>query len=220
MFKRKCPNCEKKVSRNFDFCPYCSIPLKDKKDYGLLGKHDGLENGFERIMSKPLGISDSIIDKMLGGAMRMLRKELEEMSRETVRTRPARKTKFQLYINGRKIPISEDMYENSPQQNTKRQRLRENKKSEISEETIAKAANLPRKETQTRLTRTANKIIYELNAPGLESLDNILINKLEESLEIKIYTNKAVYYKNLPIKLPLARYYTKEQKLFLEFKAQ
>ena len=28
MLKKKCPHCEKKIERKFNFCPYCGFPFK------------------------------------------------------------------------------------------------------------------------------------------------------------------------------------------------
>ena len=90
---------------------------------------------------------------------------------------------------------------------------------QVSEETFKKSTKLPRKEPKSKLTRLKDKIVYELEIPGLNSLDKVLINKLENSIEIKAFTDKAVYIKTLPAKLPLIQYSINNGKLFLEFKA-
>jgi len=90
----------------------------------------------------------------------------------------------------------------------------------VSEETLKKSVKLPRKEAKTKLMRTAERVIYELNTPGIESLNNVLVNKLENSIEIKAYTDNAVYFKTLSIKLPLMQYSIKDDKLVFEFKVQ
>jgi hypothetical protein len=46
MFKKKCSRCERKLERDFLFCPYCSNDLRmekkieESRDYGFLGKDD------------------------------------------------------------------------------------------------------------------------------------------------------------------------------------
>ena len=47
MFGKKCPKCNERVNKNYDFCPSCGTNLdspQDKMDYGLLGKNDNIEN--------------------------------------------------------------------------------------------------------------------------------------------------------------------------------
>lgn len=230
MFKRKCSHCNKKVDRSFEYCPHCGKSFAKKEDYGLLGKNDNIEDEFDQMFNNSFTskFGGSILDKMLASAMKMLEKEVKQLKNEEdklekLKSDPRIQSNFQLYINGKKIPIPENfskeqMIEQASNNSTQEQ----NKKSQprVSEETIKKSIKLPRKQTKTKLTRLKDKIIYELETPGLESLDKVLINRLENSIEIRIYTDKAVYYKNLPVKLPLVKYYTKEEKLFLEFKAQ
>ena len=43
MFKKKCSNCNKKIEKSYDFCPYCGKNFKSKyddEDFGFLGKND------------------------------------------------------------------------------------------------------------------------------------------------------------------------------------
>ena len=89
-----------------------------------------------------------------------------------------------------------------------------------SAEVIKKSAKLPRKEAKTKLTREDNKIIYEIESPGVDSFENVLINKLEDSFEVRTFAKDKVFYKNIPIKLPLIKAYFGEGKLFLEFQAK
>ena len=73
MFKKlKCPRCESKVSKGFEFCPYCGLNLigKEREDYGFLGKNDldiQLPRGFNMLL-KPL--------------MKELNKQMVELDRE------------------------------------------------------------------------------------------------------------------------------------------
>jgi len=220
--KRNCKNCNKKVEKDFDFCPYCGKTIING-DYGLLGKSDesDLNNIFEENLQKNFG--GSILDKMLSNAMKMLQKEINQLNIEEKNLKNIEKdhnlnssipkTRFQIYINGKKIPINSEIQ----QYNLKKQEG-QNKPLKISEELIKNSVKLPRKEAKTKLIRLKDKVIYELKTPGLNSLEEVLINRLEQSLEIKVYTNKAGYHNNLAVKLPLTKYYTKEEKLFLEFK--
>ena len=226
--KKKCVHCNRKVEKNFEYCPYCAQSL-NKKDYGLLGKNDDADFG-NLLSGNPNGLlGGSFMEKMMSSAFKMIEKEMQKTA---VRENENRKTKinsnlhtnFELFINGKKVNVPGNIagiqIEEMPKE------FSENKKSNtkskiprVSEETMQKSVKLPRREAKTHLTRTSDKVIYEIETPGLVSLNHVLVNKLESSIEIKAYTEKVVYFKTLPVKLPLISYSLKEDKLILEFKA-
>lgn len=221
MFRKKCKRCNSAVSKSFEFCPRCGQNLRgnkkfDKKDYGMLGKDDEFDNMFQEPMP---GFGNSMLNKMLAKATRMLEKEIENMHKLESKNNPRIRSRrnFQLYINGKRVNIPEMENMQTIPQNIKASPNNRAKFPIPSEETIKKAAGLPRKEAQTSLKRLANKIIYELDAPGVRSISKILINKTEDGIEVRIFTRNAVLCKNIAIKLPLIAYYLKKQKLFLEF---
>lgn len=227
MFNKKCSNCEKKIQRDFDFCPYCGNPIKNKEDYGLLGKTDEISMNNEA--RAPKSMNNHLLDRLIGSAfstaIKMVEREMKNTEKQEI------PNNLQLYINGKKINLANPI--NNIQQAPKKQEDKEieqefdeegnpvkiiKKVPKISEETLKKSVSLPRKEAKTKLTRLKDKIIYELDTPGINSINNVVINKLEQSLEVKVYTEKAVFIKNIQIKLPLISYSIKSDKLFLEFK--
>jgi len=234
MFKKRCSHCNKKVERSFDFCPYCANPLKDmKKEYGLLGRGDETE-----LTENPADIptkNQSFMDKLMGtaisSAMKMFEKELKQMDSQEKKlnqNQPLIDPNLQLFINGQRIPLpnqlnsrkglieNPNMQEDGDLEEGKTKILK--KAPKISEETIKKSAKLPRKEARTKLTRLRDRVVYELETPGINSLNNVIVNQLENSIEVKAYTEQAVYIKTLKVKLPLISYSIKENRLFLEFK--
>ena len=223
MFKKRCPSCEKKVESKFDFCPYCGLPIKDPKNYGLLGKTDNINELAKFMQPKADMGSGSMIEKLLGNAFKMLEREIRSIDTEESKLRPTQnniplKTNLQLYINGKKVDFPEFQERidtnNQAQQEQKKQML-----PEISKELLEKSLKLPRKEAKSKVTRHKEKLVYELDTPGLKTVGNVLVNKLENAIEIKAYTDKIVFFKTLPIKFPLIQYSLSEGKLFLEFKA-
>jgi hypothetical protein len=216
----------------------------------MLGRTDEIsefENAFSANPSMSGAINGSFFEKMLGGAMKMVEKEMKKMNEEQTRLNkemnmqnnnnnnlsPNMKTNFELYINGKKVNLPGNIaglqIEEMPGSGgalgvnpAHAKHLQKQKMPKISEETLEKSKTLPRKQAKTRLSRTANRVIYELETPGIQSLNNVLISKMENSLEIRAYTEKAVYLKTLPGKLPLMQYSINpaEGKLILEFKAQ
>ncbi len=246
--KSKCYNCSKEIESKFEFCPYCAAPQEKNEDYGILGKTDDLNELDDVIKhsfaSPPAGksLGDTMFNKILSNAVKMLSQEFQkiEKSKFEPKENPSRmpkmpsnsKTNFELYINGKKIPIERNIAGISispmPMQQIERigsqKTAKKAKKSRagISNSTIKLAAKLPRTEAKAELKRTANQVIYELKTPGLKSIKDVLISKLENSIEIKAFTKDAVYFKTLPIKLPLTKYFLspEEEKLVLEFKTQ
>lgn len=89
---------------------------------------------------------------------------------------------------------------------------------ELSEKEYEKLAKLPREEPETKVRRLTDKIIYDIHLPGVKSLKNITVNKLENSIEIKAISKDRAYFKLIPISLPLVRYYLRNESLFLELK--
>jgi len=224
MFGKKCSQCGRRIRSSFLFCPFCgnsSIDrAKEERDYGMLGRNDF--NQPQRPVQNNQGFppSNSIMDKMISGVignmMKMVEKEMQSnMKRETpnIKNNP----NFQLFINGKKINIPNMGEEIVEQKKQKKEKINFPMPSA---ELIKKSAKLPRKEAKTKLTREDDKIIYEMESPGVNSFENVLINKLEDSFEVKTFAKDRVFFKNIPIKLPLIKAYFGEGKLFLEFQAK
>jgi len=195
--KKLCKNCEKKIDKNYDFCPYCG---KSLEDWGMLGKNDSLENepSFNSILR---GINGGMLGKMLNSAMKMLEKE---MQKEMQRTKP--KTNVQLFINGKKINLNDNQ-------------IKEKRKQEIppsfSKEKLKKISSLPKKEPKTNIRRFSDKVVYEIDMPGVKSIKDISIIKLENSIEIKALAKNKYYSKLIPINLPIINYEFAKGKLIL-----
>ena len=77
-------------------------------------------------------------------------------------------------------------------------------------------AELPKKEPKTILKRLGDKIIYEIEMPEVKSLNDVLINYLENSIEIKAIGESAIYSKIIPINMPITNQELSEGKLILE----
>lgn len=225
MFEKKirCPKCDEQISSKFNFCPFCGLLVAQKKDlkrdYGLLGKSDVQDNFF----SEPvLGFGTGMLNKMLSSTMNMLQKELKKGMRNAEdgqRKQTMPKTNFKFYVNGRRIALPEiGKINEEPEKIFSKRRMA--KFPAPSNETIIKSIKLPRQEAKTSLKRLADKIVYEIDVPGADSMDRILISKLEDSIEIKAFAKDRVLTKTLPVKLALLGYYLENQKLFLEFQGK
>lgn len=215
MFKKsKCKKCGEKVKSSFNFCPNCNFPLKKeskKEDYGMLGKNDLQE---DMIMKNSLfgGLADGMLNKMLGSAMKMLEKEMQKEVNQQKSGAP--KTNMRLMINGKEVDLG-NMQKKEP-----KKVVQKNLKVIMSKESAENFSKLPKKEPKTNVTRMPDKIIYELDIPEIQSLNDVSILQLEKSIEVKAVNKKNSYTKVIQIGLPIIGYGVTKENLFLEFPVQ
>lgn len=215
MFGKKCSRCNRKIQKDFDFCPYCGTNLgkeRDSRDYGFLGKDDflGLDN---MNIQLPGGF-----DKLLNGLMKQLDSQMRGLDKEIKGNK--------LPVNGKGISISISTSTGKPPQ-IKVNGVPQEKigkeitiKNKINSDKIKEASKLPREEAKTEVRRFSNKIAYEISLPGIKKLEEIIVNKLENSIEIKAFSSNKVYFKLIPLNLPLTDYKLENEKLILEFKTK
>ena len=206
--KNKCPHCEEKIKSNYSFCPNCGFQTnKTKKDYGILGKNDSIEKEMPPTLN---GLSGGILNKMMGSAMKMLEKEIQKSSQENMK-QP--QTKIRLMINGKEI---------TPRINSQQpQKQKENIPTKVlpinfSAESLKKFKKLNKKEPKTQVRRFGDKLTYELEVPGVESIKDISIIKIEKGIEVKAIAKNKAYEKTISIDLPLLKYVLSEGKISLE----
>lgn len=199
----KCPNCKEKVKRTYNFCPSCGIQLRDlNQDWGMLGKSDNQPNFMQPNMMG--AVPGGLLNKMLGGAMKMLEKELNNNMPNA---------KMKIMVNGKEINPGQ------PNQNQIKKEKPKNLPIEFSEENLKKWAESKKEEPKTNLKRVGDKIQYELEVPGVNTIKDISIIKLEKSLEVKALAKKTAYQKIIQIDMPLKKYSLLKGKLTLELDA-
>lgn len=213
MFKKKCPNCNEKIERNHKFCPFCGYnsSMKDNEDFGFLGRDD-LEDNFDLMFNNMNSIP---INKILKTAMKMTERMMKDMQNQQL-NRPkehySNSTDIQFFVNGKRV---------FPGTKTKQQAQKPMKiENEISPSKAERISKLPRKEPKTKMKRLGEKLIYELSVPGVEDINDILINQLENSIEVKAISKNKVYSKNLNLNLPILRYSLNNGSLILELQAR
>ncbi len=215
--KKTCNQCKEKISDKYIFCPYCGhfFGKKKSEDYGMLGISDEIEmqqNPFESIFG------GGVFNKMFGGAIKMLEKELEKEFKNQNQNLP-QKTNFEIIINGKRInPENIRFTQRVMQQDDSGPKKKTVPK--MSTESLKKISKLPKKEPSTNIRRLANKIIYELDIPGVKSMEDISITKLENSIEVKALAGNKAYSKLIPINLPITNYELADGKLILELDAK
>lgn len=207
--KKKCENCKEKVGNGYNFCPYCRAPLNgdNGEDWGMLGKTDFEE---ERNESPGLlgGISEKILGKMLNSAAKMLEKEIQRGMNEQKNSPSAFGTNIRLMVNGKEVDLNGNR---NPVQ--KKENL---EKLNLPQTSSKKFAGLPKADPKTSIRRFSDRVIYEINMPGVKSIEDISITQLESSIEVKALGKNKVYQKIIPINFPIRDYNFSERKLILE----
>ncbi|MBI5148105.1 zinc ribbon domain-containing protein [Candidatus Pacearchaeota archaeon] len=218
--KKQCPRCKEKLDKDFSFCPYCGFSLEKKKDNfwddGFLDEID-----FESMFSKfPFANLMQEIEKQFRDIDKTIKKE-EEVKKMPVESgisisistsnigKPV--IKVNRIGKGQQIPLR--IVGVQPVMETTHQNLRN-----LEDKEIERMSKLPRKEAEAKVRRLSKKIIYEIDLPGVDSLKNVSIDRLENSIEVKAFTKDKAYFKLIPLKLPILRYSLKEGKLILELK--
>ena len=200
MFGKKCPKCNNKINGSFKYCPLCGIDLNaiyEHEDYGFLGKSDLIEEDY----------TDAFIDKMFNSAMKLFEKQIKNLNSELNKSHPHNVPglNVQFFINGERV---------FPEKSIKQQKI------EIPKEKLKKFAELPKEEAKSKIKRLSGKLIYELIVPGVKSVNDVLINKLENSIEVKALSKDKVYSKNLKVNLPISSCYLADDVLVIEMVAR
>ncbi len=211
MFGRKnCPHCDKNVKESFDFCPKCGkslrTPEQEMDDFGLLGKSDEVA-GAPGIGGGGFSITDKFVNSIFNSLMKSLEKQMRQSGSDA---------EIQNFPSGVTIRVG------MPGAKTAKE-SRERKQSriqKITQEQINRMTGLPRVEAPSSMKRLGDKIVYELKAAGINSLDDVFVSKLAEGYEIKAIGLKKVYVNSLPVELPLQGYTLHDKGLTLEFGAQ
>ena len=209
--KRECKRCGESSSGKSNFCPNCGVPFNNKNarrnEFGMLGENDFDEA--EEFQNQFFGgFAGGMINKMFESAVKMLEKE---MQREMKRGMQSPGTNFQLFINGKPVK-----FESGFQQNNREKQKREIQNDALPKNNLKDFLSLPKKEPSTNVRRFSNKLIYEINLPGVKSDKDISIVKLENSIEIKAVSGDNAYKKIIPINLPVTNYNLANGKLVLE----
>ncbi|MBU0958492.1 MAG: zinc ribbon domain-containing protein [Nanoarchaeota archaeon] len=215
--KKKCRKCGEKLNKSFDYCPSCGLKIGEEEDWGMLGKNDFVpeQDPFSQLFSG--GMGGKMFNRMLSGAMKMIEREMQKNMKEakSIEKQVPLKTNFELYVNGKRIsPENIKITRKIPTQD--KPSVKKMPKNTWDNDTIKRFSDLPKKEPKTNVRRLSNKVIYELEVPGVKEAKDISIVKLENSIEIKAISEKHAYKKLIAIDLPISKYVLEKGKLILE----
>ncbi|MEK6918894.1 MAG: zinc ribbon domain-containing protein [Nanoarchaeota archaeon] len=216
MFDNNCLNCGSKISKKSNFCSGCGFDLSknyDSRDYGMLGRDD---NG-------PLGELPMGLGSLLGNLMNEMNKQMSRAMGENMKgmneekqnnkVKRVKQSGISISIssstNGQpKISIKKfgDANLGSSKEEFSQEIEEIIPSNKMSDDKAIRVSKLPKEEAKSKVRRIGEKLVYEIEVPGVKKLDDIIINKLEESIEIKAFSDKTSYWKNLPVTLPITKY--------------
>jgi len=234
MFKKKCPRCSKKISKDHSFCPYCGTSTKDRgaeqRDYGLIGRQRDMPDLRDLGIKMPFGFNTIFntllkqVDKQFKELDKQIGKDIEnpEMKKPQIKSNAisisisnATGEKPEIKISGHGPEFEIIKHQIKPEQKPVKI-----KTPEISEEKARKLSKLPKKEAETTVRRLSNKVMYEIKLPGVKNKEDIIIHKLENSIEIKAFSKDKAYFKLIPVSLPILQYKLQKETLILELQAK
>ncbi len=203
MFKRKCPSCAKKIERQFSYCPYCGSSFKveqEQKDFGMLGQDDSNERVQEEL-KLPFGV-----EKIMNSLVKQLEKQMDGVN----------------FGNGQGIPkgIKIQIARGVPQMGQIVSGVPQRRKilSNVSEEEAKRRVGLPSVEVESKVRRIADTIVYEIEAPGVQRKEDVVLTELATGLEIKAYSKDKCYVKFIPLKVEVIKYHIEKEKVIVELR--
>ncbi|NCN86498.1 hypothetical protein GW932_01590 [archaeon] len=214
MFNKKiCNNCSEKIKGNPNFCPNCGIQLKDLgKDWGMLGKKD--KQNTNQQINFGGGLTGNLMNKLVTKMMKDLTKGSNDINGKDI------EDVMKTLLPGVKVVVKKTPA--NLRQNEIDKKTKDNTKIlpiEFEEETLTKWKKLKKEEPKSNLKRVGDKIQYELEIPGVESIKDISIVKLENSIEVKAVSDEKAYSKTISLNLPLKKYSLLKGILTLELDA-
>ena len=238
--RKKCKKCKEKISSKYGYCPTCGTPVNEEdyeenyydedEDWGMLGKDDSFEDAEIRL---PFGFN-TLFNSLISSLDKQFREFDKELGKNkfsnqniTPDNRFAKSGGIRINISssGNKAPkIMVRSFGNIPEfkdeeREIKKQAKMQQEQKEFSKENIKKLSTLPRKEPSTNIRRLSNKVVYEIDLPGVKSEKDISIIQLENSIEIKAVGKDSAYFKLIPINLPIKGHKLSDGKLVLELEA-
>ena len=224
MFKKKtCKNCGEKINEKYNFCPYCRVPLNEGEDWGMLGKNDFVSPTEE--MRLPMGLN-TIFNSLMSNLNKQFNELEGDVKGEKKSKTPGKKGGISISIStsGNLPPaIKVKSFGDNSEFREKEKKMKKREKGLKIDNLKTKSkkfSGLPKEEPTTDIRRFSNKVVYEIEIPGVKSMKDVSIIQLENSIEIKALTKDKVYSKLIPINLPIRDYNLEKGKLVLELEAK
>lgn len=212
MFKKlKCKGCDEKVSKKYSYCPHCGDSLRGENS----------EKFFEQeINSLDLGLPFGL-NKIFESMLPIDSKMIKELNNLKINIKP-QNGRYIIEIEGKNSLNEQPNFADIQDKECKNPNHHHHEHhqkvpTKIDEARTEKFSGLPREEPNTRVRRLTNKLVYEINLPGVKNND-IIISKLENSIEVKAFSEDKAFFKLIPHSLPIIGSELKEGILNLELK--
>ena len=142
----------------------------------------------------------------------------KEMQRNIKETNNIQKTNFELYINGKRVNPQEIKV---TKKGVPQEEIKKNTPAlKLPTGNSSKFTNLPKEEPKTSIRRFSDKVLYEIEMPGVKSIKDVAIVQFENSIEIKALAKEKIFYKLIRVSLPIKKYNFEKEKLLLELDAK
>jgi hypothetical protein len=169
----------------------------------MLGRDDEIEQQINNQLKLPFGMNG-----IFNGLIKQLEKELSNM--ENIQPQNGMPRGFKIQISNGQPPKMMPMKQPKKKQPTTIQ------VEEADEAEKERRLKLKRVEAKSSIRRLPEGIIYEIETPGVRTVKDVVITKLEESMEVKVYAEDKCYVKTLPLKMDVLEFSILDDKLFLK----
>lgn len=228
--KKECKRCGKKLKDSYNFCPFCGGNLKEKSnDWGILGKNDFTPSNNQPQLPAGLNMIFNSLVKNLEKQITNLEKQKPQENKTQNTPKKIEKSGMNIKISGLNGKGADIRVQSFGQFNELFEGMglipkKEKKESRKLIKTFAKDKQkkislMKKEEPSTQMKRLADKILYELNIPGVSSFDDVSIIQNENSIEVKAISKNKAYFKIIPLSMPITEYSLEKGKLVLEMDA-
>lgn len=211
--KQTCPKCNNKTSKKHDFCPYCGFGFRQDDPFFVPSFNFGFP--FNSIIKQ--------LEKQIDMQMKEMDKQIPSFAEDEKKPKSMTEGLSISISNtgGQPVIRVSNLGQGNAQPNkVQKPAIKESlPKNSLTEEQVEQMSKMPKEDPQTSVRRLTDKIIYEIDMPGVEE-KNVWITKLHNSIEIKALGKDKAYFKLIPIKLPIIKSEVKDGKLLLELKPE
>ncbi|MBS3087682.1 hypothetical protein J4226_03740 [Candidatus Pacearchaeota archaeon] len=200
MFAKKCRGCAEKVDKKFNYCPHCGASMKagSEEDFGMLGMDDS--GRVEEELRLPFGV-----EKIMGSLVKQLEKQLENMEVDGKTGMPKN---FKIQIA--RGPMRPQVVPNGSE--------KRRASIVVSREEAERRSSLEKVNAESRVKRLGDVIIYEIEAPGIQKSEDVVVTELETGVEIRAYARDKCYIKTIPMKVEILGMRIDREKVSVEMR--
>jgi len=237
--KQVCPRCGNKSSKKYSFCPHCGNNFKSSEgeffepSFNLGFPFNTIFKQLEKQIDKQFKEMDKELPSFLDDSDKQA--SSRHVPSNQAKPKIAEGISISISSSGGQPVISVRNLGNNPNVqrvqkaqpvNAENQGFSGTQKNNgfsgrkvLTEAQIEQFSKLPKEEPQTSVRRLTDRIVYEIDMPGVEE-KNIHITKLQNSIEIKAFAKDRAFFKLIPVALPILKSQLSEGKLVLELKPE